>query len=408
MAFRSSFFTSSGGAFVRVLFFFLPLSAAAWAAGCSDDAPADPGGDVDSGTDTSVPVQTDTGAPDTNTTPKRDCKDDLEADGIWKHLECSGIYESFGDKKIAADVKPYKPGVELWSDGAEKSRFIYLPPNEKIDTSDFNEWVFPAGTKVWKEFKVGGKRIETRLFTKLQDKSWVHTSYRWTADETDAVRKDGGEKIPGIGKNGAIYEVPGTGQCDECHQGRRDQILGFDAVSLGLPTATGQTLATLATEGKLSVLPPKTTLTFPEDATGEKSSKAIGWANINCGPCHNDNPNARAAFAAHFLVRATQLAPTEGGAPATVQDLDIYKTAYCKPAGRLEPADAGADAGGFYLYIRGAEPTRSLMSVLSGQRAVPPDEPSSTFQMPPLVTRVVDEAGHQQLVDWIAALPPCP
>src|SRR5690606_8554595 len=115
------------------------------------------------------------------------------------------------------------------------------------------------------------------------DGSWAHTSYRWNADETDAVRKDGGESIAGIGLDGGAYEIPSTGQCDQCHMGRKDQALGFDAVSLGLETATGQTLATLAAEGKLSANPPATTVAFPGPDDAAKA--AVGWVHANCGAC---------------------------------------------------------------------------------------------------------------------------
>ena len=41
---------------------------------------------------------------------------------------------------------------QLWADYATKQRWILLPPGTKIDATDPNEWVFPVGTKVWKEF----------------------------------------------------------------------------------------------------------------------------------------------------------------------------------------------------------------------------------------------------------------
>ena len=384
----------------RSSFFLFPACLAAWAAGCADESSsADPVADAgtpDTGADTSPPppeAGTDSGS-------KRDCSKDLDADGIYKHLECAGLYSSFGDKTVAADMKPYKPGVEFWSDGAEKQRWVYLPPGSTIDISDWNEWSFPAGTRFWKEFKVGGKRIETRLYTKLPDASWVHTSYRWNDDETDAVRKDGGETIAGIGLDGGAYEVPSTGQCDTCHAGRKDQALGFDAVSLGLPTATGQTLATLAAEGLLSATPPATTLAFPGT---DDAKAAVGWVHANCGSCHNANTNAAAAFRAHFLVRATDLAPADGGAPATVEQLDLWTQAYCIDTFRTDP-----DAGAPFKYIRGGQPEKSLMSILAGSRVGPDELPNPGTQMPPIVTRAVDHRGVKLLDDWISTLPACP
>lgn len=368
------------------------------AAGCTDDSSNTTPDDPDSSPAETGTQPTEDGGVDAG--PKRDCSGDLDADGIWKHLECSGLYSSFADKTVAADAKEFKPAVELWSDGAEKHRWVYLPPGSKIDISDWDEWSYPVGTKLWKEFKLGGKRIETRLFTKLPDNGWAHTVYRWNADETDAVRKDGGETVAGIGPDGGPYEIPSTGQCDQCHMGRKDQVLGFQAVSLGLPGATGQTLGKLAADGALSATPPKTELTLPGSAL---ATAAVGWVNINCGVCHNGNSNASASFRKHFQVRASDLAPADGGAPATLNQLDIWTQGYCVDTFRPDP-----DAGAPFKYIRGGSPEKSMMSILAGNRTAPDVLPNAGVQMPPIVSRAVDHAGVKALNDWIASLPACP
>jgi hypothetical protein len=371
------------------------VSAVATASCSDDDLSAAP---ADGGSEASTP-QPEAGPGDAG-----GCAADLDLDGVYKHLECSGLYSSFTAKTVATDVREYKPGVEFWSDGAQKQRWIHLPAGSKIDISDFDEWTFPNGTKVWKEFKVGGKRIETRFYMKKADGTWSHTSYRWNADETDAVRNDAGESIPGLGPNGVPYEVPNTGQCDECHMGRKDQMLGFEAVSLGLATATGLTLEKLASEGWLSKAPPKTQLAFPNGSAPDpsKAPAAVGWVHANCGACHNENENAAATFRAHFRVRATDLAPIDGGTPRKVEDLDVYTQGYCKDAFRNEP-----DAGPRYKYIRGGSPSRSLMSVLAHGRVKPDQLPSSGVQMPPIVTRAPDEVGVKKLDDWILTLKAC-
>lgn len=390
--------------------FFFPCtlvlaSSAGWGLGCSSSSGSPETSDVDASSptdgsvvDTGTPTPPDAGGSDAGA--KRDCSGDLDADGVWKHLECSGLYASLADKTVASDVHPYKPAVQLWSDGAVKQRWIWLPPSSKIDISDWDEWSFPPGTKLWKEFKLGGKRIETRLFTKLPDKTWAHTSYRWTADESDAVRKDGGESVPGLGPDGGAYEIPSAGQCDECHGGRKDHVLGFDAVSLGLPGADGETLAKLVSDGLLSQAPPATTLTLPGSSAAQA---AVGWININCGACHNGNPNAAASFRAHYLVRASDLAKPDGGPGVSLQELDLWQQAYCVNAGAIEP-----DAGAPYKYIRGGSPDRSLMSILSGRRVAPDEQPNGSVQMPPIVSRAVDQQGHQLLDEWISSLQPCP
>jgi hypothetical protein len=382
---------------LRCAFFTLPLAAAAWAAGCSSDSPADV---REAGTETGPLVDSAPPAVDAaDAAPARDCKADQQADGLWLHLECAGLYSDFAAKTISPDAKPYTPGVEFWSDGAVKSRYLYLPPGTKIDITDFDEWKFPTGTRVWKEFVVFGKRIETRLFVKAGPDDWRHTTYRWNATETDAVRKDSGEKVPDPA-GGAPYEVPSTSQCDACHGGKVDQLLGVEAVSLGLPTAKGITLATLAAEARFDRTPPTTTITIPNDQNGT-AAPALGWLHANCGSCHGKDGISGTDLV--WRLRVAQLLP-EGGT-ATVQDLDPWLTAVNKASQR---PDFDAGAGAFFLRLHGGSPGSSLASILSGRRVPDTKEPNTTDQMPPLVTRRVDVAGHQLLDAWITQLPPPP
>jgi hypothetical protein len=374
----------------------LPLTVAVWA-GCSSEPEEGPAVSPDAGTDTATP---DAYVPPVEAAvdaapPGRDCAADVAADGMQMHLDCTGLYADFASKTVRTDNKAYTPGVAFWSDGAEKSRFVYLPPGAKIDITDFDEWKFPNGTKLWKEFRLGTKRIETRLYERSKD-SWRHTTYRWNETETDAIRMDKGEKVPVPGKTD--YEVPNTGQCDFCHLGRTSPVLGFDAVSLGLPTAQGVTLATLAAEGRFTTPPPATSLTIPDD-NGGTAAPALGWMHANCGPCHNSNPVAGAQFTQLFLLlRPSQLLPEAG--VATVQDLDSYKTAV-----NVESMRANVDAGVNYLRIAPQDPASSLASILSGRRVPAGEEPNAGVQMPPLVTRAVDTQGHALLDAWINALP---
>jgi hypothetical protein len=376
-------------------------AAATSGAGCSSDD----GGNAAPAQDAAIPDAADAFVPMVDAAPpvmmdaappKRDCAADLQADGVQMHLDCTGLYADFASKTVATENAPYTPGVQFWSDGAVKSRFLYLPPGAKIDITSFDEWKFPNGTKVWKEFKVGGKRIETRMFFKAKD-TWQRTTYRWNDAETDAVRMDGDEKVT-IPVQTAVYEVPNSGQCDYCHMGRTDQLLGVEAINLGLTTAQGVTLASLAAAGRFSTAPPVTTITIPEDHTN-KAAAALGWLHANCGACHNQNPDAAAQFVGlRFLLSASQLAG-DGGTP-TVTATDTWTTGV-----NVDSTRQNVDAGVPYKRIAPGDPTHSLASILSGRRATGTDEPNAIIQMPPLVTRQVDTTGHALLDAWIGALP---
>ena len=379
----------------RTAFFFLSLSGviAISDIGCSSDdegeAPPDGGPAPDAGPPTD-------GGGDARDAASIDCASDVGPDGLAKHLACTGLYADFATKKVADDHRPYTPGLVFWSDGADKQRFVFLPPGTTIDISTFDDWKLPVGTTLFKEFTVDGKKIETRLYAKTAA-GWVHTTYRWNEAEDDAVRKDSGETVP---RAGTPYEVPTAAQCEYCHNAGTEPLLGFDAVSLGVASAKGVTLATLAAEGKLSAKPPATALVVPDDPTG-KAAAAVGWLHGNCGGCHVAHAGAGAAGSPLKLrLHATELVP-DGGAPST-KSLSAYQTGYCKPSEREDP-----NTGAFYAFIAGAAPTSSIASILAHARAAPGQE-SIVTQMPPLVTHMPDTAGVALLDAWIAALPACP
>jgi hypothetical protein len=377
------------------------LAGLAWAAGCSDDSGVTPSPN-DAGTEAAVTPPNDAG--NETSTNTLDCSKDVDLDGVKKHLACTGLYSSFATKTVASDVKEYKPALEFWSDGAEKKRWVKLAPGAKIDATSFDEWIYPDGTQLWKEFKVDGKLVETRLFEKGA-LGWSHTVYRWNAAETDATRKETGELIPPNGIRTKSYEIPNTTQCTVCHSGRIEPVLGFDAIGLGLPGAEGVTLASLSADGRFTAAIPATSLALPDDGAGAR--EAFGYLHINCGTCHNDNQGAGAFLTKpKLLARPSHLlgldGGVDGGGPATVQTLSLYATTVCQASYRSDPD------GGSYLFIRGGSPGSSLLSVLASSRVAEGQMPTSTAQMPPLVTRAVDPGVASKLDAWITNLAPCP
>ena len=96
-------------------------------------------------------------------------------------LECTGLYANFATKEIAPNALAYTPSAPLWSDGAQKQRWVLLPEKEAIDISNPNEWTFPVGTKFFKEFRVNGQRVETRMFQKTKADFWVYATTPGTA-----------------------------------------------------------------------------------------------------------------------------------------------------------------------------------------------------------------------------------
>lgn len=295
-------------------------------------------------------------------------------------LGCTGLYSSWPARTIAPGVRAYTPGLALWSDGADKQRYIALPPGTTIDTSDLDEWTFPVGTKLWKEFDFGGQPVETRFLWKTAPATWFRTTYAWSADGSSATEVTTGvENV-----NGGTYEIPSQTMCTTCHQGRIDGVLGFEAVSLAAPGAAGLTLAELTGEGLLSNAP-ATPPVVPGTAT---ESAAIGWLHANCGTaCHNRSPRALAGSTGLYM-------RLDVGTLATVQTTDVWTTAVGQPSDFQTSPDGGL------LLIDPGNPENSCIYLRDSTR----DDQGQGFQMPPIDTHVVPTAGVALVQAWIAGM----
>jgi hypothetical protein len=299
-------------------------------------------------------------------------------------LACTGLYADFGAKVVAPNARSFAPAVTLFSDDAEKQRWILLPDGQKIDRTKEDDWRFPVGTKAWKEFKVGGRLVETRFLWKVRDDKWLQAAYVWASDGTRAVRGEGTD----VDLGGRMYHVPKTTQCNDCHEGRKDRLLGFEEIALSLKGATGVTIGTLAAEGRLSPPPPAGELAIPDDGTG-KAPAALAYLHMNCGvSCHNSGSLANAKMTGMRLRLAA--ADVRGG--RTPAAWDSLATTIGVPAKTPEWKDLPRIVAG--------NPDESLIVKLY--------EMGGDGKMPPLGATGFDRAAATAIREWIAAMPAAP
>jgi hypothetical protein len=175
-----------------------------------------------------------------------------------------------------------------------------LPPGQSIDTTNVNEWDFPVGTKLWKEFGFGGRKAETRFLWKTAPGQWVFASYVWNAEGTAAVKAPD-DGVPGVAEiaPGKFHNIPSVTQCRACHVSDRTQVLGFNALQLstdrdpnaihGEPLLPGMTtLKALNDEGLLQPARPEMVSNPPRIAARTADERAVlGYLAGNCGACHN-------------------------------------------------------------------------------------------------------------------------
>src|SRR5688572_19834540 len=94
---------------------------------CSSESSAPPAASVDSAVaDTFVAV--DSGVADTTM-----MVEDTPPASFSEKLSAMDLYSDISKKTVAARNTEFRPSYELWSDGAEKKRWIAIPAGGKID-----------------------------------------------------------------------------------------------------------------------------------------------------------------------------------------------------------------------------------------------------------------------------------
>lgn len=213
-------------------------------------------------------------------------------------LRDTGLYLAGAELVVDPAHLAFSPQYPLWTDGAQKRRWLSLPPNTYIDASRPNAWEFPVGTRLWKEFSVG-RAVETRYIERLADGSWRYASYVWNESGTDATLApvDGVRALPIEGAPNNRYTVPGELDCRACHEGAAAPVLGFSALQLSpdrdplAPHADAFSpvdLRQLVARGLVRNLPQTLIETPPRIATSSPNERAaLGYLHGNCGHCHN-------------------------------------------------------------------------------------------------------------------------
>ncbi len=214
---------------------------------------------------------------------------------------------------------------------------------------------------------------------------WVRATYRWNAGESAATIAMGGDIPWG---DGGTYHIPTGDECDKCHRGRTDRILGFEQVSLGMDGASGLTLAQLVAQGLIAPVPARTHLTIGDDGTGVAAAP-LAWIHVNCGvSCHNGNSDSTAYGSGQLL----RLDPTllDGQSSSA---FDTRKTT-------LNVVAHTPTWNGQIRIVPGA-PNDSLFVKLISNRAT---ANQATSQMPPIASLLVDEPNTQNVVTWISKM----
>jgi hypothetical protein len=296
--------------------------------------------------------------------------DEVDEDRVSRaapRLSASGLFADVARESLAPGVLSYAPRFQLWSDGAGKRRWVWLPPGTRIDTSDLDSWVFPVGTKFWKEFTRDGVRVETRLIEKIgPGEDWLALAYLWRQDQSDADAAPFGATDAA----GTPHDVPASNECGACHGGRKSFVLGFSTLQLSsLPGAELDLAALVAAD--LLTAPPAESYAVPGTDT---EREALGYLHANCSHCHNQNRPERSG--------ARCFDPQD--------DLDFSLSVKALAA----PAQTAAYRTAVGSAVEPGRPDESRLFELVSQRGF-------GRQMPPLATERPDGSAVTLLERWI-------
>ncbi len=248
------------------------------------------------------------------------------------------------------------------------------------------------GTRFWKEFSFGGRKVETRLLWRASAELWIAASYVWNEEQTDAVlAPEAG--VPGVAlvAPGKRHSIPSRADCAACH-GTPHAPLGFGALQLstdrdpnaihGEPLAPGMlTLATLVEEGLLAPAQPELVASPPRiRSESARTRAALGYLAANCGHCHDGT----AAISANL--------PALGWVELAA-DADAVAASLVGRATRFQVP--GVPEGASVALDPEHPEASALLARMRSRR------PAS--QMPPLGSVVRDQEAVDALAAWMAA-----
>lgn len=164
-------------------------------------------------------------------------------------LSETGAFSDTANLIPSANLIPFAPNSELWSDRAAKLRWISIPAERQIGWHATDNWTYPQGTVAVKHFELpldernpaATKRLETRLIVTQANGRVYGVTYKWRADNSDAELLTSGE-LETIGINDSsgntwsqTWVYPSPAECIDCHTAESAQILGLSTRQLNGP-----------------------------------------------------------------------------------------------------------------------------------------------------------------------------
>ncbi|QDH35478.1 SO2930 family diheme c-type cytochrome [Porphyrobacter sp. YT40] len=278
-------------------------------------------------------------------------------------------------------VTPYALNTPLWSDGAEKLRFIYLPEGTRLKADGEGLLQFPVGAAIIKTFAFGEgaerRLIETRVLLHRAD-GWTALPYRWNAEQTEATLALAGGRVDLVTPAGEAisYAIPNKNQCKSCH-GKDGQVIPIGPKARNL----GQMWLQAMVSADLLEAVPDVPRFLPDwnnrDLNPDTATLARAYLDVNCAHCHQPGGGA-----------------SNSGLDLRWEQADAHAIGIFK-----RPVAAGRGAGGHEFSILPGEPDASILLYRM-------DSAEPGIAMPELGKSSIDKDGVAVVRRWIAEMKP--
>jgi len=321
----------------------------------------------------------------------------LRTDAPPQRLSDFGFFAApTAGQRPAPGTIPYRLNTPLFSDNADKLRFLRLPPGATVAYNDSSVLDFPVGTALVKTFAFpydarqpdkGRRLIETRVLIR-EETGWKALPYVWDETQSDAFLDVAGDtrEVSYIDNEGRrrrhAYQIPNLNQCKGCHTlAERMTPIGPSARQLSGPltpgSQQGSQLEAWADAGILTGLPVRDHLppavVWDDPSTGTLEQRARLWLDINCAHCHR--PQGPAGTSGLFL----------GAGEKDPLHLGIGKT----------PVASGRGSGNLRYDIQPGDPSASIL--LHRMASTDPG-----VMMPELGRTQADPKAVALIREWIA------
>jgi uncharacterized repeat protein (TIGR03806 family) len=315
-------------------------------------------------------------------------------DDTPRRLVDTTLFDDVAGVVPKAKLVPYEITSPLWSDGAVKRRFIYVPEGKHVTSADDGSLTFPVGTIFLKHFELPPsvaprgrtRRLETRVLV-VGEGAVYGLGYRWNAAGTDAnLVLDETDEIIHDDATGQdrTWHYPSPGQCWSCHQSGRYRVLGFTAAQLARKTDAGAAqIEALAARG---IFDPKAlprvgpAVVSPSDTSASLEARATSYLAANCSPCHHEGAS---------YLGGGQTWRAEPGVPLSERGIvGVYF--HNLPMARALGMTA-------WPLVTAGNPDGSIL--LARIKSNDPD-----LRMPPIARNVVDTEGARLIEEWIRSM----